>query len=66
MIGGKFQVSNTADFAKDTTLFSITASPAGGKLSAKSVEAAQAFRYVRYLAPDGTFGDIAEMVFIGF
>ena len=66
MVGGKFQVSNSADFSKVATLFTLTAVPAGGKLSAKPVAPAQAFRYVRYLAPDGTFGDIAEIAFIGF
>ncbi len=66
MIGGKLQASNTADFSKTTDLFAITSSPTSGKLTARRLSLGQAFRYVRYLAPGGSFGNIAEMAFVGF
>jgi hypothetical protein len=70
MIGGKFQVSNTADFSGDVVdLYVITKAPKNGAITVQPVAppaAGEAFRYVRYLAPDGSFGNIAESAFVGF
>ncbi|MEA2734466.1 MAG: hypothetical protein QOE14_917, partial [Humisphaera sp.] len=67
MIGGRFQASNTADFSGAVTdLFVITRAPRSGAITAQTISPGQAFRYVRYLAPDGSFGNIAETSFIGF
>ncbi|HEY0009927.1 MAG TPA: PA14 domain-containing protein, partial [Tepidisphaeraceae bacterium] len=63
MIGGKFQASNTADFSSGVAdLHTITTAPAQGQLTSVNVNPAGVnYRYVRYLGPDGSFGNIAEM-----
>jgi hypothetical protein len=68
MIGGKFQVSDTADFSGEVVdLYVISKAPKNGAITAQAVAPTdEAFRYVRYLAPDGSFGNIAETAFIGF
>lgn len=66
LVGGKFQASNDADFSTVTDLYTVKSKPKNGKLTVQSVAATSAFRYVRYLAPDGTFGNIAETAFVGF
>jgi len=67
MIGGTFQVSNTADFSSGVaTLFVIKKAPKGGAITAQPVSPGKAYRYVRYLAPNGSFGNIAETSFVGF
>lgn len=67
MIGGTFQVSNTADFSGEVVdLFVIKKAPKNNAMTAQAVAPGEAFRYVRYLAPDGSFGNIAETSFIGF
>ncbi|HLL89444.1 MAG TPA: discoidin domain-containing protein, partial [Tepidisphaeraceae bacterium] len=63
MVGGKFQGSNTADFSSgvvDLTT-TIAAAPPVGQLTTVAVSNASAFRYVRYLAPASSYGNIAEM-----
>jgi hypothetical protein len=67
MIGGRFQASNTADFSGAVSdLFVIAKAPKNGAITAQPVAPGEAFRYVRYLAPDGSFGNIAETSFVGF
>jgi hypothetical protein len=67
MIGGTFQVSNTADFSSGVqTLLVIKTAPKTGAMTAQGVSPGKAFRYVRYLAPNGSFGNIAETSFVGF
>jgi hypothetical protein len=67
MIGGTFQVSDTADFSgKVVDLFVIKKAPKNGAITAQAVSVGEAYRYVRYLAPNGTFGNIAETSFVGF
>lgn len=64
MVGGKFQGSNTADFSSGVVdLYTITATPTSGILTAVTVTGN--YRYVRYLAPDGGWGNIAEMQVYG-
>jgi hypothetical protein len=66
MVGGKFQGSSTADFSSGVTdLFTITAAPPDGVLTAQPINAVAAFRYVRYLSPTGGFGNVAELQFFG-
>jgi titin len=65
MIGGKFQGSNDANFASGLVdLYTVTAAPAEGLLTTVNVNSnGSSFRYVRYLAPAGASGNIAEMEF---
>ena len=65
MVGGIFQGSNSADFGNATTLLTITATPAQGALTTATIGNAAAFRYVRYLSPNGGWGNVAEMQFFG-
>jgi hypothetical protein len=66
MVGGKFQVSNSASFTSATTIHTIGSVPATGSLTTQSVTVSGTWRYVRYLSPDGSYGNIAEMEVHGF
>jgi hypothetical protein len=62
MVGGKFQVSSSADFSSGVVdLVTITTAPSEGTLTSVGVSPGGAYRYVRYLAPSGGYGNIAEM-----
>jgi hypothetical protein len=68
MEGGIFQASNTADFSSGVvTLYTIgnSAAPSSSSLNVANITASGAYRYVRYLAPGGSYGDIAEMEVFG-
>jgi subtilase family serine protease len=61
MVGGEIQVSTTADFSSGvTTIYTITATPVTGSLTTITLSTPVTARYVRYLSPTGSFGDIAE------
>jgi O-glycosyl hydrolase len=65
MIGGVFEASNDPTFtANVVTLGTITAAPADG-LTILPVTATGTYRYVRYVAPDNSSGNIAEMQVYG-
>ncbi|MDR3707811.1 MAG: discoidin domain-containing protein [Capsulimonadaceae bacterium] len=64
MIGGKFQGSATADFAKPVDLAVVKTSPDVGKWTdITTLLSSAAFQYVRYLSPDDGWGNIAELEF---
>ena len=64
MVGGRFQGSDTADFSSGVVdLFTVASQPLGGQLTERAVDGS--FRYVRYLAPAGTYGNVAEVEFRG-
>lgn len=66
MVGGVFQASNSATFASGVvTLATITAVPAQGAVTSLSFSATSAYRYVRYLSPNGSYGDVGELAFYG-
>ncbi|MDX2082000.1 MAG: malectin domain-containing carbohydrate-binding protein [Terrimicrobiaceae bacterium] len=66
MVGGKFQVSSTADFSANVLdVFTISQTPPEGVLSVQNISAGAAYRYVRYLAPSGGYGNVAELEFWG-
>ncbi|MBD0258008.1 MAG: discoidin domain-containing protein, partial [Cytophagales bacterium] len=61
MVGGKFQGSNVADFSSGVVdLVAIATAPATAWTDA-TVSNTSSFRYVRYLAPAGSYGNIAEI-----
>ena len=73
MVGGMFQVSNNASFSTANggvvdTLYTITTTPADGytTITIPPASSPGAFRYVRYLAPNGSYGNIAEMQVSGY
>ena len=68
MNGGIFQASNTADFSSGVvTLYALgsSANPPAGKLTTINVNATGSYRYLRYLAPANSYGDVAEIQFVG-
>ncbi|HEY8401850.1 MAG TPA: Ig-like domain-containing protein, partial [Cytophagaceae bacterium] len=65
MTGGKFQASNSADFSTGVvTLYTITSQPSGSWHEVV-VNNSNAYRYVRYLSPDGGYCNVAEVQFCG-
>ena len=67
MVGGLFQGSPTADFSAGVvTLARVAAAPPAGRYTAVAVPVATAFEFVRYLAPAGGYGNVAELEFDGF
>ena len=62
MTGGKFQGS--ADGVTYTDLDTIAATPADGQWTTATLSAdPKTFRYLRYLSPIGSYGNIAELEF---
>ena len=66
MVGGIFQGANNTNFTGAVTLFTVAAQPNSGAFTSVNVTNATAFRCVRYLAPDGGFGNVAELEFYGY
>lgn len=66
MTGGLLQGANQADFSDAVTLATVSAAPPTGQFTAVNVSSNAAFRYVRYLSPNGSWGNIAELEFYGF
>jgi hypothetical protein len=65
MLGGVFQESNDATFSTGVvTLATITSTPADG-VTTIAVSGLAGYRYVRYVAPPGGYGNIAEMQVFG-
>ncbi len=61
MVGGEFQVSNTADFSSGvTTIYTITTAPVAGQFTTVAVSFPGTFRYIRYIGGTG-WVNIAEM-----
>ena len=66
MVGGVFQASNDINFASGvTTLYTISATPGSGSLTTVTLSSPVTDRYYRYLAPNGSYGDVAEVEFFG-
>lgn len=61
MLGGKFQGST--DGVTYTTLATITRPPASGRWSAAAISTTVGYKYLRYLAPLNSYGNIAELEF---
>ena len=62
MVGGVFQGSN--DNATWTTLYTVTSAPASGVLTRiTAIGSSSTYRYLRYLASNGSYGNIAEVEF---
>jgi uncharacterized delta-60 repeat protein len=64
MVGGEFQISTTANFTSGvTTIYTITTAPVTGSLTTITLSSPVTARYVRYLSPNGGYGDVAEISF---
>jgi hypothetical protein len=66
MVGGIFQGANQAGFSDAVTLATVGTQPAAGAFTSASVTNAAAFRYIRYLSPNGGWGNVAELEFYGY
>jgi hypothetical protein len=65
MVGGIFQESNDPTFTTGVvTLATITSTPSDGYTTI-GVSGLAGYRYMRYLAPPGGYGNIAEMQLFG-
>jgi hypothetical protein len=64
MLGGRFQGANRPDFSDGVNLFTVTRSP-GDSINIVTVKAKGPFRYIRYLAPGNSGGNVAEINFYG-
>ena len=62
MVGGKFQGSIYPDFRNVVDLFTIDENP-GERAHIVHISNEKKFRYLRYLSPDGSHGNIAELTF---
>ena len=61
MVGGLFQGSH--DNSTWTTLYTVTATPGDAYTAAAITTDPKTFRYLRYLAPNGAYGNVAEIEF---
>ncbi|KTD85918.1 hypothetical protein UQ64_17640 [Paenibacillus etheri] len=61
MIGGKFQGSNTSQSAGFKDLYTIESKPSPGWTEVNIADQATAYRYIRYLSPNGGYGNISEV-----
>ena len=61
MVGGEIQISTTANFTSGvTTIYTIKATPTTGSLTTVTLFSPVTARYIRYLSPSGSNGDISE------
>ena len=66
MVGGVVQASNSSTFASGVVnVFTITATPTAGQLTTASTNTTTAYRYWRYLSPNGSYGNVAEFQLFG-
>ena len=64
MVGGKFQGSTSEDFSNYTDLATVVAAPTSG-WNCFDVSSTVAFKYIRYIGPEGAVGNVAEIEFYG-
>ncbi|MGO4288393.1 hypothetical protein [Chitinophaga sp. RAB17] len=62
MVGGRFQGANKADFSDAEELFVIQRNPTDS-INTVRIPAKKAFRYVRYLSPKQSSGNVSEINF---
>jgi len=64
MVGGRFEGANVPDFSTGVvTLLTITTTPPEGVLTSRTINNANAFRYVRYIGPANGYCNVAEVEF---
>lgn len=63
--GGIFQGANLADFTDAVSLYTVTVNDTTSAGVEVAINAPNTFRYLRYLSPNGSYGNIGEAEFIG-
>jgi fibronectin type 3 domain-containing protein len=66
MVGGIFQGANQTNFSDAVALYTVTTQPPSGVFTSVSITNTSAFRCVRYLSPNGGYGNVAELQFYGY
>ena len=66
LILGVFEGANNPDFGDAIPIFVITETPNYNALTRKNIQTTKAFRYVRYVGPNDSRGNIAEIEFYGY
>jgi Concanavalin A-like lectin/glucanases superfamily len=66
IVGGIFQGANQADFSDAVALYTVVTQPTAGVFTLASITNTAAFRCVRYLSPNGGWGNVAELEFHGY
>ena len=64
MVGGKFQGSNTSTTSGFVDLYTVSSNPPL-QWNAVTITNPTAYRYLRYVAPNGGYGNVAEIEFYG-
>ena len=62
MIGGKFQGSNTGENEGYTDLYTIATTP-NAEWNEVNIINSNAYTYIRYIGPNGSYGDVSEIEF---
>lgn len=65
MTNGKFQVADNPDFDNAITIATINDAPTDGQFTKLSAPTDVAYRYLRYLSPEQSNGNVAEIQFYG-
>ena len=65
VLGGIFQGANKADFSDAIQLYEITTTPPENVLTEVDITTSGQYRYLRYVSPKGSNGNIAEVKFYG-
>ncbi|MEO5715439.1 MAG: glycoside hydrolase family 97 N-terminal domain-containing protein [Luteolibacter sp.] len=65
MVGGVFQGANHSDFSDAEMLAKVDINPRSEDYTILAVKCERTFRYLRYLSPDGGWGNVAEVQFYG-
>jgi alpha-glucosidase len=65
MTGGLFQGANQSNFSDAVTLSTVASQPPEGQYTLVAISNAQTFRYLRYLSPNGGWGNVSEVQFYG-
>lgn len=66
LVQGIFQGANRPDFMDAITLFTITTAPPTKLLTTQTINSPYVFRYIRYLGPDDSRCNIAEVEIHGY
>ena len=65
MVGGRFQGSSASPGTGFVDMYSVSDVPSAGAWADVGVANAGPFRWVKYVAPAGSFGNVAEVQFLG-
>lgn len=65
MVNGVFEVAAQSDFSDAVQVSTVSSTPPTGSLISRNVLSTQKSRYMRYVAPKDSWGNVAELEFWG-